>query len=722
MENNEFNLYNLGYAGSEYYKKQNKLDEEAQKTLNQYTAKIIQESQAKENEAKNIAEAAARNAYATKYARSAERVKSLQEEIDYNENASIIGMTEMVANVVEKGLLLDESEFAKLCPTYKKDIRDIVSGFLRESEINENITNKDTLTLMEYVYKTLPDVKEGKKLTEDAIENLISNQKNMDVDSAINRLSGNVGKHVANLMEKEQKRVDEINAENDKAAAGEQQAAQPQVAPADPNEVIQALLAGEITPEDVDAMAQNGELDENSYNQIVSAYEASAQEQGQDGAGLTPKKQIQMTPDGTLNINIFEAAQPDKVEEAAPKAQIQINADGTLVASDANKQVVVGQDGELQIDIMEAIEYSVKNYYEYEDYLQEGIVTDFDLGKWSPEMEIEKKYTQKGRVFGTIIGWFFGGVIGAFLKVLFPGGGSIMKKIGVALANAIKGSQASTEAAVDTVAKAGNSTAGVGGAVVGGALIGGAVGHYVGRKINAKINRKKIKALIELCSKDEHCNKIIGDMQKAIENEDTETLKKLREQFALRLDELKNIVTVNNGFAYKQDAPKYSTVYTEGLIRETPRCGLIESLAVNEARQMIKEGKEYDADYCLAKAIMYVTITEAMNDMGLMTMDKAAYNKIISAAGGQLIETVPVEFKGGTVVRKGATELEKFKKANENAKADEAKQNRKKTIVQESILVSQFNDPVYNSGNSGTLSLAEKLRQKRLQEQQVINE
>ena len=182
-------------------------------------------------------------------------------------------------------------------------------------------------------------------------------------------------------------------------------------------------------------------------------------------------------------------------------------------------------------------------------------------------------------------------------------------------------------------------------------------------------------------------------------------------------------------------------VFESTFVRETPRCGLIESLAVNEASAMLKEGKEYDGDLCLSKAILYVTITEAMDQMGLMNVDDKKYSQIISAAGGKLTEgqvTVKQKLEVGSVgVGKNgqygvilpngeavsqtstqgvakARQYEKKQKDIAEKEQEKAKREAKKQSLKESVLVTQYK-PVRNDVYQPD-SIAERIRQKRLNE------
>lgn len=72
-------------------------------------------------------------------------------------------------------------------------------------------------------------------------------------------------------------------------------------------------------------------------------------------------------------------------------------------------------------------------------------------------------------------------------------------------------------------------------------------------------------------------------------------------------------------------------IIREQFVRETPKKGLIESLALNEAMEMIQEGKEYNGDLALANALMVVTILETFNITGLLTVTNDDYARIIGS-------------------------------------------------------------------------------------------
>lgn len=431
MENkNLFNMNNYSKKTLEKEKAQRKANAEY---LANYDKNLKESIEAEEKKKMEDAMSAARFGYSSTYTRSKNRVLSLQEEIEYQNNSTTIAMTEMVTEVVCDALLLDEEEFVKLNPNYKSEIRETVRGFLENAEINENINNADTLKLVEYVSRTLPNTKEGKYLTEEDIYSIIEKKKSIDVDGAIKSLSGNVSSRVATLVEKEQKRVDEIEKDIEKVAPKKEKVA------AETTEVVEEVPAEE---------------------------EIAAKE--------VPTEEV-----------------VEEMPEETTQEEIPAEGELTTVENDPHKKIKINSDGSVSID-----------------------------------------------------------------------------------------------------------------------------------------------------------------------------------------------------------------VFHESFVHETPRTGLIESLAVNEAQNLLAEGKEYNGDLCIANAIMYVTILEAMNEMDLLNVTERSYANIIAQAGGVLNK----ENTKSTVM-------------TENFKAN-ASAFKNKTTLNETVISSQ-SAPILNRRNSD--DIAERIRQRRLAQNQNNN-
>jgi len=71
-------------------------------------------------------------------------------------------------------------------------------------------------------------------------------------------------------------------------------------------------------------------------------------------------------------------------------------------------------------------------------------------------------------------------------------------------------------------------------------------------------------------------------------------------------------------------------IVREQFYRETPRKGILESLALNEAKEMLAEGKEYNGDLALANAIVHLTILETFNATGLIPISEMDYKRMFN--------------------------------------------------------------------------------------------
>lgn len=563
----ERNFYDMTAVTGKAVNDAKRIQAQTAEYLSNYNTQLKESLQAEEDRKMNAAMAGARFGHAANIARSNARINKLNEEIRYTNTSSVIGMTEMVAQVVEAGLLLDESELVKIYPEYKEEIRNIVKGFLQEGQLNSSITKKETLQLMEYVAAKLPSVKEGVSLTEDELSNYMAINKPLDIDRSIRNLGGDVASRVATLMEKEQKKAEQIEKDVKRAKAKEAKAAAKDEVSAE--DLIAELENGNISEADLEEMLKNGEISQNTYDEVIGVYEDAA--------------------NGKI-----EAAEN---EEGQPPVEGEVPSEGAPVTTSAEAPA-----------------------------------------------EEEEGPTAQG----------------------------------------MDPTMAGQDPAMMAGAEGGMAPA------VGGAMPSADSNAAMGGSVPSGMPKKQVQMLPD------------GTM---------------------------NINIYENSFS---------------LVRETPRCGLIESLAVNEANTMLNEGKQYDGDLCLSKAIIYVTITEAMDHLGLMNVNERTYANIISAAGGILNEkSTHVTYEG--MRKTGQTQTREYKtnKSNKSrpmkvtksdgsvvykdSKGKEVSEERfnelnKKAdeMLTESILVNQYvpkRNDVYSSD-----SLAERIRKKRLNEQQNLNE
>ena len=572
---NEF--YNLGQPSKNLLERDKRLQASKLEYLKQYDQNLKEATELKEAEELNAAMSAARFSYASTYARSKNRVNKLNEEIQYNENASLVGMTEMIANVVENALLLDEGEYSAMNPEYKDQMRGTIFGLLKEAEINDVITNKDTLAIMEYVARKTPTAREGVNLTEDELSNYIAANRPENIDESIRNLSRNVSSKVAQLMEKEQAKVDKINADVKKAKAPKEKKEKEDKATAE--DILAALETGELAEDDIDTMLANGEISQEVYDEVIETTSGQEDEMPEDE-------------------EMVEEEVP--TEEGAEQMQlgrsIHIDPDGTTSITMPNGQLALNGDGSMDIQLMESI---IDEVFDDKCILNE-FNTDKYVNKTARRIADKQAGIKKGP--GPLLLFLFGSMLGGVIWAIIRG---------------VKNSQ----------------------------------------------KEGKAQILYDAITSSPKCRDIVKKIEKEAmkENPDKEELKSLKYELKDTMkDEIADIKTGNS----KVYSKRY-VLAENRLIRETPRCGLLESLAVNEAQNMLARGEEYNPDLALANAIMYVTITEAMNEMGLLNVDDQAYSHIISAAGGNVNESAKRVYTKDNGVTELKTEKEYYNDGGE---------------------------------------------------------
>jgi len=638
------NFYDMTRVSKNSLEKDKRFHAQAADFLKEYDASLKEEASNKEANELNGMMSSARFSYASSYARSRNRVNSLNEELNYINNASVVGMTEMVSEVIEKALLLDESEFAELNPNYKAEIREIVSGFLTEGKINENITNPETLKLMSYVSNKLPSVREGQDLTEAELSNFLAANAPDDINRSIRDLAGNVSVRVASLMEKEQKKADEIDKDVNRAKGKAVNAEKAEVDPVD--EIADAIINGDTTEEEVNELVKQGAISQDQFDAIIGKVEnhnpeddaeagadvaaqdpnadpnavnpAMAQEdpnaqmpmdaeqapqeampaEGQMPADAMsqdpnavdpamaqaaptvapgmPKKQVQMLPDGTMNINIYES-------------------DNTLTEANANQvrsNSVIGKKVRSYLQ-----KYGVKMTYRINKHIE----ACERLFRGDPN---DIKLLLVGMPYRTMIGAYGEPVVvndytsiiiftDKDIQVYHKGilKGRSVKRYKLDNLHDVTVEEGMVWARLIITYKQSNN------ALESGIVIG-------------RLHKDAVPALQNFFAHYSNAHF-------------TKDFEKDHDELAGTNSNVVNSITESAKPAF---------------IRETPRSGLFESLSVNEAMNTIKDGGEYNPDRCLANAIMYVTITEAMDELGLMNVTDKEYANIIQSANGNVLK------------------------------------------------------------------------------------
>ncbi len=508
-----------------------RIDKQTNDYLDNYYKSLKEEEEVAARTRYESAMSAARFSNASSYARSKQRVQNMTESLNYANKTTTIGMTEMISQVVEESLLFDTAEFAQMSPNYKQEIRETVKGLLESGNIIQDINNRNTLLIMEHIARCIPEMKVGMYLSEDEISAYMSREPAISVEAAISKLSGNVKSRVANLVEKEQTRLKKVKEEmpapkeEDVHAANLNDVPAEEVMDQDQDGMVdQAEMPEDMPPEQEGVIPEEGVPMEGEEEMPVEGEEIPAEEgvpmEGE--AGPTPTKQISITPDGTVNVNIFEGSFMRELDE-----EIECIIDGGLLMEKFNDTKFI-------------------------------------------DKTIVKDVTYSARRKGNIIGLLFNGIIGAL------------------------------------------------------------IGRLIGRSLGKHHHKEKIEALEKLVRRDSEAMRIIGEIKDAYDTGDSGRARELKKEFTIRVRDIKKNLKYDISESVSNKPQRI-------FFRDVPRSGLIESLAVNEAHNMIVEHGIYDRDLAFANALMYVTIMESFGEMGLLNVDDKAYATIVHQAGGRYL-------------------------------------------------------------------------------------
>lgn len=212
----EFNITDsLRQVGGKSLEKSKRLQDQANDFLKQYYDNLRESEEALELKKREDMLNGARFSNASAYMRNKERVQIMEQSIKYNNRASAIVMTDVLSTIVENALLLDADEYAEINPAYKAEIRETVLSFLENADLEKNVKNPNTLTIMEHISKNLPDVKTGIYLKEEEIVDIIGKETPEEVNKSMDELSGDVQERVANIVSKEQDEINQLDKEID---------------------------------------------------------------------------------------------------------------------------------------------------------------------------------------------------------------------------------------------------------------------------------------------------------------------------------------------------------------------------------------------------------------------------------------------------------------------------------------------------------------------------
>lgn len=336
--------------------------------------------------------------------RGRERIaKERQAELirEHQEQSSLIGLTEALTLVVKKSLLLDESYLKEKAPTYESDIKETIRNFLEQGNVNRTFTDKDTRALCEAVARVIPVYQEGIMVEAAQIEynlaDTINNSK--ELNNALNSLSGDVAMRVATMVEENQNRSTEMysevaNIKNvNEAYKKKAQQELDQVVETDENgngtdadEIIAAIQAGEVRPEDLPALLQSGDINPETYDQVVQALGlGEEQQQGAEEMPAEGEEAPMEDPDAVPQEEMPAEGDPAQAQGMPSGKAIHIDPDGTTSIIMQNGQLSLNRDGSVDIQLAEAADSALMK--------QSQMANGWSMskqGSYDPEMLLAK--------------------------------------------------------------------------------------------------------------------------------------------------------------------------------------------------------------------------------------------------------------------------------------------------------------------------------------------
>lgn len=70
--------------------------------------------------------------------------------------------------------------------------------------------------------------------------------------------------------------------------------------------------------------------------------------------------------------------------------------------------------------------------------------------------------------------------------------------------------------------------------------------------------------------------------------------------------------------------------------KKSKKHGIVETIAMNEATQMLAEGKAYDKTLAIANTVKFITVLETLDASGAVEIGPAGYNNILAASGAEV--------------------------------------------------------------------------------------
>jgi hypothetical protein len=400
----KFNYADLSQVSKKTVDKNKKIEAQGEQFLKEYYAKLSEEKTLLEKKKEAEILSNARFSQASPYMKNKAKTKLMEDTISYADRATTAVMTDILSTIVENSLLLDTEDYAKLNPSYKEEIKGTVKSFLESANIELDVSDKRTLTLMEYVAKSLPQVNTGVYLKEEEIIDMVKKSTPAEVMSAIDSLSGSVKDRVAGIVVREQDQAAEIEGDVQEVrdAAGipseEEAAAQD---PGLPEEIVQALaqVGIQATPDGQFIDQEGNPVPPEAVEQILMQMQ-----QGQEGGEGAPAEgqegQMPMSPEEEAMMAQQQGMAPGMEDPYADDeylayqqgtatpgfSQGAVSGQQQVVPQTANKNtaVEVAPDGTVKINI-------VRERF-YQEVPRQGILESLALNEAKDMIAEGKEY------------------------------------------------------------------------------------------------------------------------------------------------------------------------------------------------------------------------------------------------------------------------------------------------------------------------------------------
>jgi len=621
----KFNYADLNQVSKKTVAKNRRIEEQAEEFIKQHQTKLKAEEASREAKLNEEVLNNARFSQGSIYAKNKARVKAMQEAVSYTDKASLAVMTDVLSTIVENSLLLDVKDYAKLNPNYKQTIKETVSSFLKNGGIESFIENKNTLAIMEHVARSIPDVKTGVYLKEEELIDIVKRSTPAEINSAIDSLSGDVKQRVANIVVKEQGEADEIEKEVEEVIkstkkpeeleAEEMAAAQAEM-PAEevPAEGMEEMpmeepVEGEFTGEEVPAEGME-EMPMEQPTQEDPYADDEYLEYQQEGQPVVNKTSIMVDPSGAVKIDVlheeFKKFLIEDITEDDKKFLIGLK---NLTESEFLNE------GLLNWARWKLAKFSLR-------FLSTTSLIDFLEGYYSDK---EGNPTEKSKQVAKMS-----------RKELIKKVRQLAENLDTKEKDKIMNSSPAKKLEKEALGNVAIAAAvGIGGAAS--KNLAGKTEFFSVRSklIGQDLNSLQIDKGIDQSPWSQSNMGWIGGITRLLTTLSSlffgvmwgalilsgvaagQGLRKVAKASVVRREEI--LSTLSS----KKDLK-------ENFYRETPRQGILESLALNEAKEMVAEGKEYNGDLALGNALLQLTILETFNVSGLMPISEMEYKKMLN--------------------------------------------------------------------------------------------